>query len=173
MPVVRSWLPGGDTGIYLTLQAMRTAARVAARHPAIRHAVTDAAGDARGAVPVWRGLRDWLGTHTQFRPDEQDPLAQLDPSLVEIIHTPYDQLRTIARQGIALGDCDDVATLAAALTLAAGQRARFVVAGYRTPLAPYRHVYAELVGPGDAGLDFDITRSARSMRPTRLATVEV
>lgn len=172
VPVRRSWLPGGDAGVYVTLAAMREAARAVPTHPIVQQAVLDATQGATDPVAVWRGIRQWLGTRVRFRPDRLDPLAQQDPDLVEIVHTPLDQLRTIARQGIALGDCDDVATLAAALTLGAQQRARFVVAGFRGPGAPYRHVYAELLAPGGA-LDYDITRTARAPLPTRIATVEV
>lgn len=159
-------------GIFLTLGEMRTAARATARHPLARQVVLDATDGSREPVAIWRGLRAWLAANTRFRFDRDDPIAQQDPSVIEVVHTPLDQLSAIARTGVAYGDCDDAATLAAALTLAAGQRARFVVAGYGGPSAPYRHVYTELLGPG-GGLDFDITRTPRSPNPSRIATLEV
>lgn len=105
-------------------------------------------------------LRQWLAAHIRFLPD---PLG------VEVLWTPGELLNTIARQGYAQVDCDDVSTLSAALGKAIGLPARFVVLGFYRPNAPFRHVFTELSN-GSAWLDMDVTRPAQipaNLRPTR------
>ena len=109
-----------------------------------------------------RFLRSWLVQHTQFAPD---------PDEVELVRTPVEQLRRIAVNGIARGDCDDVAVVGAALAQAAGLSPRFVVLGFGPgPDVPYTHVYTDVLG---GAVEFDITRRPDSPRPTRMAIMEV
>ena len=95
-------------------------------------------------------IRAFLAAHVRF---------QLDPLGVELIRTPSYLLRQIEDTGRAEGDCDDVAVLGAALGMAAGIPARYVLVGL-TPGDPFEHVYAELLtawGP----VDLDTTRPAQ------------
>lgn len=60
----------------------------------------------------------------------------------ELIQTPVFMLQTIARDRITYGDCDDVATLGAALVTALGIQCRFVALRPRgSPV--YVHVFVE------------------------------
>lgn len=164
VPVRRSWLPGGDAGILMTVAEMRRLANRAA--PSIRAIAQQAAGGATDATDQWHNLRDWLTIHTQFTPDPDD---------TELVRTPIEQLTRIAQSGVMRGDCDDVATLAAALTKALGRRARYVVLGFIEPgpATPYRHVYAEMLTAPDVWRDFDVTRRKSSLPASRRQTVEV
>lgn len=173
-PIRRSWLPGGDAGVYATMLAMRTVVRAAFRHPLVQHVAMSATADAPDVLAQWRGLRAWLVTNTRFRLDAADPVARANPDLLEVVHTPLDQLAAIARDAIVEGDCDDVAVLAATLAMAVGLRARFVVLGWLSPgpSASYRHIFTEVAAPG-GWLDFDVTRNPSSPLPTRRATLEV
>ena len=65
---------------------------------------------------------------------------QRDPLTVELVKTPKATLRT------GVGDCDDMATLLAALALLSGAKARFVTVGFR-PRGPFTHVYCEGLDP--------------------------
>ena len=62
-----------------------------------------------------------------------------DPRTVELVKTPEATLRT------GTGDCDDMATLLAALLLLSGALVRFVVVGFRP--AHMTHVYVEAFEP--------------------------
>jgi transglutaminase-like putative cysteine protease len=164
-PVERRWIPGGDLGTYATVAAMTQAANRALTTPRVVQTAARIvrAVNVRDPVQVWRALRQWLVAHFQFVPDPLD---------VETIRTPLEQLRQIDERGVMLGDCDDAATLIAALAKAVGQRVRFVVLGFKTATAPYQHVYAEMATP-DGWADFDITRTAGAPTPTRAAVQEV
>ena len=102
-----------------------------------------------------------------------------DPDGAEQVTPPAQLLATIARQGYAQGDCDDVATLAAAMGLSIGLVARFVVLGFGGPRGPYEHVYAELAAPPAPGrnpvwLDMDTTRPhVAPVQPSRAAVFPV
>jgi len=65
---------------------------------------------------------------------------QRDPLTVELVKTPEATLQT------GVGDCDDIATLLAALVLLAGSPARFVTVGFQ-PRKPFTHVYCEGLDP--------------------------
>lgn len=65
---------------------------------------------------------------------------QRDPRTVELVKTPEATLAT------GVGDCDDQATLLAAMTLLSGADARFVVVGFR-PDGVFTHVFCEAQDP--------------------------
>lgn len=65
---------------------------------------------------------------------------QRDPRTVELVKTPEATLAT------GVGDCDDIATLIAALALLSGSEARYVTAGFR-PDGVHTHVFAEALEP--------------------------
>lgn len=165
VPVVVRWIPGGDLGTFATVAAMKDAVNRSLTNPRVVQTAARivASVNARDPVQVWRALRQWLAAHLQFTPDPRD---------VETVRTPYEQLRQIDERGVMYGDCDDAATLVAALAKAVGQRVRFVVIGFQTATAPYQHVYAEMATPDGWG-DFDVTRTAGAPRPTRAAMLEV
>src|SRR5690242_19255940 len=108
-PVRRYWLPGGDAGIYQTLGEMRRLARAAAN--AVTPIAQSIVGSAGTSTERWQRLRDWLAAHVRFLDD---------PVGIELVRTPLEQLRRIKLDGVMRGDCDDVATLSAALAKALG-----------------------------------------------------
>lgn len=82
----------------------------------------------------------WLRRHTHF---------VRDPDGLELLRTPRAMLAEIDRRGVAVGDCDDVAMLGAAIGKSVGFRAKFVAESYLPPPAqPFQHVYTVLSTPG-------------------------
>lgn len=80
-----------------------------------------------------------------------------DPLGVEMVQTPQRTLK------VRSGDCDDMATLLAAMLLAAGHRPRFCLVGFR-PGGPPTHVYVEVAVPGGwKTLDPVANRNTKSM----------
>lgn len=129
---------------------MRRLVRAAVRDPLLAETAARIVGNAPNDESSARRLREWLAEHTRFRPD---------PRGVELIKTPRYMLAEVSGEGVSLGDCDDVAVLAAALGKAAGHPARFVLYGFR-PGEPYEHVFTEL-GTGAGWLELDTTRPAQ------------
>lgn len=158
-------LLGGDAGVFQTLTAMRTVIRRAVADPRIQLAARTAAPLGSTPLQIRDGILSWLLTHSVFR---NDPVA------VELVRTPTAQLGVIARQGRMPGDCDDAATLGAALALTRGLPTRLTVIGFGPtgPATSYTHVYPE-VRVGGGWLDLDVQRRADSPMPTRLASLEV
>lgn len=93
-------------------------------------------------------IRSWLERHVGFL---RDPLD------TEALHTPVALLTLLGANGYLEVDCDDVATLGAALGMAVGLRARFVLLGREGE--GYEHVWTELSDPRlDSWTELDITR---------------
>lgn len=130
-------LADGDAGTGDTLGHMRALVSEAQTNPMLRGAVLDALrGLPRGAESDLDGLLRWVRQYTRFTADPLD---------VEVLTSPGVMLEEIARTGQALGDCDELATLYAALAEAAGYPTRFRVQG--PPGDRYTHVIVEV----DAG----------------------
>jgi len=91
-------------------------------------------------------IREFLQDCVRFIPD---PVGE------ELIRSPRFMLERIQAQGWAGGDCDDVATLGAALGMSVGLPARFVLLGF-SPSEPYSHVFAEIAN-GCCWTDLDTT----------------
>lgn len=142
--VARTWsIPLGDAGPRVTVENMAALA-----------------WEDADAIPLrfhsGRDLRWWLAEHTYF---------QEDPPDLELVRTPGRMLREIERYGRAGGDCDDVATLAAALGLASGMDVRLVLAGL-APDGPFVHVFAEVREPaGPSWTELDVVAEAQGIPP--------
>lgn len=65
-----------------------------------------------------------------------------DPSHVEWIRDPERLVVDIKKNGIVRADCDEYASLVAALWLAVGNEVEFVTAGFGPPGTPHSHVFA-------------------------------
>lgn len=155
--VSRYWIPGGALGIELTVWHMRRTVRAALGGALLNRtaaAIVDGSIDQADAA---RRVRTWLDRHTRFTPD---PLG------VELIRAPALMLRTIECEGSAVGDCDDVAVLGAALGIAAGVPARFVLLAFLDN-GLYEHVYTELLTPEP--IELDTTRPAQLPPGLRIA----
>ncbi len=150
-PVVsRFWIPGGALGIELTVWYMRRLVRASYRSPLLRETGAAIVGASSTDTEAAQRIRSWLEAYTVF---EEDPVG------IETIRSPDLMLGIIECGGIAAGDCDDVAVLGAALGLAVGLPARFVLLAFQDP-GLYSHVFTELItaaGP----VELDTTRPAQ------------
>lgn len=116
-----------------TLKAMRKATLDARRDLEVRALVEKiceniAQGDYAGEVLA---IYHWVCRHIRY---------MRDPPGVELVKTPRQLLATKA------GDCDDMATLLAAMLMLAGNSVRFAIAGFSAGES-YSHVYVEVMTP--------------------------
>lgn len=151
IPVREIQLSDGDRGARQMVGIMGQEARAALRNPltfrAVQSIVPLDLADADRAFFI----REWLRTRVFFRHD---------PHGAELLRTPDFLLTEVFRNGSAEGDCDDVATLAAALGLAAGLPARFVLLSFGASL-PFSHVYTELWTNCQGWVEMDTTKPAQ------------
>jgi len=163
-------LSSGETGIYQTVRLMRQQARQSAIDPLVRETAARAVFGVPGndGTMQARILRDWIASRTVF-------LA--DPLYTEALHQPAAMVARILRRGVIQLDCDDVALLTAALGLSIGLRARYIIVGFRSPAAPFQHVWCDLSGVGrEAWVTVDPTRPSQPLgnqRVSRAFAVEV
>lgn len=123
-------IPNGDAGTKATLQAMRRFAREGARNIVVRE-------QAMSLVRDLPGHKNWVGQVRALHSFVRDCIQYVrDIAGVETLQTPEMTLRY--RQG----DCDDQATLLAALLQSIGHPARFVAIS-ALPLGQFSHVYVE------------------------------
>lgn len=152
-----SHIPGGDGGTYATLGKMRSLAKAASVNPLVRKAavVIGSAAANRDGFAQAIAIRNWLEDRTVFI---------RDPRGAELLHDPVLTIRAILTNGVVHVDCDDVAMMGAALGQAIGLRARYVVVGFNSPNAPFRHVFAELSDPRqERWVDMDVTRPSQGL----------
>lgn len=142
-------IPWSHAGIEATVGHMRRLARAAAADPLLRETAAHIVQGESSDVGRAQAIRSFLSDHVRFQPD---------PSGVELIRSPRLLLEQIADRG-ARGDCDDVATLGAALGMAVGIPARFKLLGF-TPAGPFEHVYTELL-TSQGPVELDTTRPAQ------------
>jgi hypothetical protein len=129
-------LPKGDGAVVNTIAAMQAMVDHALyidfdapKVRAIAQALKDkAGGDVLGFA---QNLWDWCKAYVAFK---------RDPSNTELLRTPTAMIEEIEKVGVARGDCDDLATLAASLIAAAGFRPVFVTVG-RKKNGSYQHVF--------------------------------
>jgi len=69
-----------------------------------------------------------------------------DPLHVELVKDPQRMCEELLAHGIAIGDCDDIATLIGTLCLQLGRQAEFVVVGFGPP-GEYSHVFVRVLEP--------------------------
>lgn len=129
-------LPKGDDGISATVAAMQ--ALVDHAISTGRERLTEivdhlqAAGNGPGSEGFAIALYYWLERSVSF---------ERDPDGIELVRSPLDMLDELDRDGVAFGDCDDLATLAAAIIAAAGYPPVLVTVGTRKP-GRFEHVFA-------------------------------
>lgn len=110
----------------------------------------------RDCVGQARAIRAWVDRRFRF---VRDPLG------VELLETPALLLSRIDRDGSVQGDCDDAATLTAALGMAVGIAASLHAVAFFTKVAPYAHVYTVLHPEPGGPVEMDITHVAGKKRP--------
>lgn len=121
-------IPDGVPGIKVTLEVMRKLAREASDHPSFVQLTRELVGGVK--------QKDFVGEARRVHEFVRDRIRYLkDPLGMEWVQTP------VVTLNVRQGDCDDKATLAAAMLRALGHPSRFVVIGF----APHRysHVYLE------------------------------
>lgn len=127
---------------------MHRLARAASIHPLTREvAAALAEGTGTDGRRQAQRIRSWLRRHIAFL---------RDPATAELLHDPVSVLLELGRRPRFAADCDDVAMLGAALGLAIGLRARFVILG---DAGGFAHVFTELTDPElEEWVELDITR---------------
>lgn len=125
-------LQGGLPGAIQTLTRMRDLARASLREPAqqIRETALALTVGSSGWTDQVRALQSWIQTNVRY---VQDPID--DTGGVELVQSPQKTL------DYGAGDCDDQATLLAALLSAVGHPARFIAVGFRGE--PLSHVLTQ------------------------------
>lgn len=115
-------LPGGDAGTWATLWAMKAFVDDAVeKSPYLAElAAAIARGCGRVKMNRAKAVYNFLSRHVKF---------QMDPQGVEHVRHPDQLISEINRRGVARGDCDEVATLGAALLKKLGLSPVFVVVG--------------------------------------------
>lgn len=128
-------LAAGDSGTAQTVRLMRDLVDRYQAHPRIRAAVLSAVRDSPGKEPIaeLHALLEAVRARVRFT---------RDPVSVELVQSPARMLEVADREGMAFGDCDDIATLFATLAEAAGYPTRFLVQGPAGE--PFSHVLVEV-----------------------------
>lgn len=146
------WIAGGDRGARHLVELMAEEARASLRDPWILEEAADLLPHELPAPAAVASFRDWLTVSVVPTPD---------PEGTEVVRTPSYMLEDIQARGWTRGDCDDVATLAAAIGLAAGFPARFTLYAFGNSL-PYSHVFCELYTMCAGWLELDVHRPAQT-----------
>lgn len=123
-------LDNGVAGVMQTLAFMRELVKRYRTNMDVRRAATNILflTPERNALHRASAIFEWVRDSIRYIGDVLD---------VETLHTPD---RVLAAR---LGDCDDKATLLAAMLESVGYPTRFVVAGYQDP-ATFEHVYLQV-----------------------------
>jgi transglutaminase-like putative cysteine protease len=149
-------MPRGDLGTRYSLMMMRLIARGASQSPTIAKVAFDMVRFLPPTTAARIGaIRSYVRTYIHY---------QNDPHDVEHVQQPVRLVQEIAQKGSTVGDCDDVAVVAAALALAMGLQVQYVVEAFRPPPTTYAHVYAELLGLAGTWERIDTTKP-RGMTP--------
>lgn len=82
-------------------------------------------------------IRNWAAEYVRY---------QNDSLHVEIVKDPQRLIEEWQARGIAVGDCDDIATLIGTLALTLGRTAEFIVAGFGEQ-GHYSHVFCRVKEP--------------------------
>ena len=120
--------------------------------------------DNRDYSGVARGVRAYVAEHIKFCPD---------PVGIENITPPQAHMKLLRKVHTVLGDCDDAATLSAAMGKSLGIPASFKILAFRKPNAPYQHVITYLHPRGGLVIDMDTTRPAQNLPPVATRQFEM
>lgn len=150
----------GDAGTLDTLEIMAGLAHAGADDPTIRREADDVGLGAGGAA-----LRRYLLERVRFDPDPPG----------ELIRSPAQMLADIQARGWAQGDCDDLATYGAALTLAHGLPTWYHLVGW-DPDGPMSHVWTVARLPSGELVELDTLRDVQGLplaAPARWEAVRI
>src|SRR6266487_3738107 len=152
----------GRAGTEQTLRRMRDLAIDAVTHyPAVRRQAVALMRDlyATGPADLTRAVDAFIRRHMTLV-DEYD----------ELIQHPVELLAQIGGQGSAVGDCDDAATLAAALLLSVGIQVRCKAVWPDVATGGFQHVFIEYK-LGESWHALDPTISHAPVYPADVLTV--
>jgi len=165
-PQLQGFAPRGARTAEVTLERMRDLVNASVeRSPVLEAARAIVRGiDGRDFAAQLGAIAWFLTSRTAFLRDPVDD---------EYLQSPELMLERIRHDGVAEGDCDDVAMLGAALAKAIGFRAGFVAESYQGPAAPFQHVYAVVASPAGPR-SLDVQRPRELTHPAlRRITLEV
>ena len=135
-------LPSGDAGTMATVELMAELVRVGLTGVAVHEVARELSW--HGGDEVGR-LRVWLESNVRFTDDAWISRASGLVGVAEFLTEPGLMIRQMHQRGFAVGDCDDVAILGAAIGRAMGYQARFRVLAFGQGWGdPFLHVYTEL-----------------------------
>lgn len=164
----------GDDAAKLTLKKMQTLVRQAiAQRDFVWWVRTELGKIAPESVnnrdwrQLARAVREFVGSRIIFLPD---PVGE------ENLTPPLEHMEKFQKGARFLyGDCDDAATLGAAMGMAVGIPAEFTIKAFWTPDSPFQHVVTYLRPKGSSAIDIDTTRAAQKIPPhsTREFTMRV
>src|SRR5262245_52967656 len=123
-------IPSGPAGTEATLRAMGELAHKAASDPAfVRVVQENAIGPSIDYIDLW------IRQRFKYRNERE-----------EVVRTPQAMIEEWLKTGNFEGDCDDVATLAAAILLVNHLPARFVAIRWDAGNPEFKHVFTESDG---------------------------
>lgn len=162
--ITRGFLIESDAQAKLTLSRMRQKVRQSVLDREfiwwVRGELNKIAPDAirtRNWAGVARAVREFVAAHIVYCPD---------PVGVENLTAPVEHMQLFKNGArTLLGDCDDAASLSAAMGEALGIGAEFVARAFYKPDNPYQHVVTYLHPKGSSGIDMDTTRDAQKLPP--------
>jgi transglutaminase-like putative cysteine protease len=98
---------------------------------------------------VVRGIqpKDYLSEILAVRNFVAEKVKYLnDPLTTELVRDPQNLIEQVMKSGKAVGDCDDIATLMAAMARQLGRDAEFITVGFGAP-GKYSHVFTRVKEP--------------------------
>ena len=136
LPEVKQFkLSNGKKGNHQTISVMKKLARERSGHPLVRKTAVDILNQYQVAsqdyVTEAYVIGNWVKENVAY---------VRDPDNIEYLQDPLTILENVSR-GVARGDCDDMATLAATLLLAIGHRPAFRAVRYESHWGNYNHIY--------------------------------
>lgn len=170
-PQFPGWVVRSDDQAKATLTQMQRMVRaVLGNHDWLlfaRGIQVNAGVDMRNAGAMAYVVRDYVSRRLRF---VRDPVG------IESLTPPMVHMRALERtRGAIAGDCDDAATLSAALALAVGIPATYTIVAFdwkRGP-TPYQHVFTTLYPKGAPPLKCDTTRNAQKFPPKVARTLTI
>jgi transglutaminase-like putative cysteine protease len=158
----------GDNGVRQSLAVMAAAVDAALDSPDVVFLARRLAVQAGVRRPYLQALaiKNFLERTWRFVDDPYDRDTFVAPDVA---------LREFLAAGVLAGDCDEAATMGAALGRAIGLQAQFVVLFFDDrPDASVQHVFAVLLTDDGRSVSLDITRPRGPVpAPTRTMTVDV
>lgn len=137
LPTVREQtLKDGLKGNLQTMEIMSKLARKYSGHPLVRRLATAIIN--ANQIPDHHYLTEsyyigkWVQTNVRYVRDADG---------IEQLHAPDMLLRQIHEQGYTMADCDDMATLCAALLISVGVQPKFRAIRYEGKSGGYNHIY--------------------------------